>query len=54
MVDIVGCVLESEIDTMEIALRKRRDELISSGNIEEADRVDITIESLDKIKVCEE
>lgn len=50
----LSCLRESEIDTIEIALRKRMEELISEGELEQAEAVENTINSLDKVSVCEE
>ena len=49
-----NCIRESEIDTIEIALRKRVEDLISSGDIKEAEIVEDTIKSLDDLNVCDE
>ena len=50
----LNCIRESEVDTMEIALRKRMENLLSEGDIETAEVVEATIESLDKINICDE
>jgi len=49
----INCLRESEVDTVEIALRKRMEDLISQGNIEQAEVVEDTISSLDRVPVCE-
>ena len=49
---VLNCLRESEIDTIEIALRKRMEEYISQGDIEQAEAVEDTISSLDKVPVC--
>ena len=48
-----SCILESDVDTMEISLRRRMEDLISQGDIEGADKIDNTIKNLDKINICE-
>lgn len=50
----LNCIRESEIDTIEIALRHRVEDLISSGDIEEAEVVEGVVKSLDDINVCDE
>ncbi len=50
----LNCLRESEIDTIEIALKKRMDMLISEGDTESADLIDMTIKSLDNLNVCDE
>ncbi len=47
------CIVESDIDTMEIALRRRMENLISEGDFEGADKIGDTIRNLDKLAVCE-
>ncbi len=56
MVDekILNCIRESEIDTIEIALKKRKEDLISEGDVEAADLIDMTLKSLDNLNVCDE
>lgn len=49
----LGCLLESEIDTIESSLRTKMEELISAGEIEQAEAVEDTMNSLDKVPVCE-
>ena len=49
---IFNCLRESEIDTIELALRKRMEEYISQGDIEQAEAVEDTINSLDKVPIC--
>ncbi len=49
---MANCILESDVDTMEIALKKRMEELISEGRVEEAENVEDTIENLDNVPVC--
>ncbi len=51
---MLSCLRESEMDTIEIALRKRMETLISEGNIEQAEAVEDTINSLDRVPVCED
>ena len=51
---MLSCLRESEMDTIEIALRKRLEVLISEGNLEQAELVEDAIDSLDKVSVCEE
>lgn len=48
----ISCLRESEIDTIEIALKKRMEDLLSEGNIDEAEIIEDTIKSLDDIDVC--
>ncbi len=50
---MLNCLRESEMDTIEIALRKRMETLISEGNIEQAEAVEDAINSLDRVPVCE-
>lgn len=50
--DIQSCLLESEIDTIELELRKRKEQLLYSGDIRGADSMQDSIESLDNIPVC--
>lgn len=50
----LNCIRESEIDTIEVALRRRVKDLISSGDIKEAEIIEDTIKSLDNINVCDE
>lgn len=50
----LSCLRESEIDTIEIALRHRVEDLISSGDVKEAEIIEDTIKSLDNIGVCDE
>ncbi len=50
----VNCLREAEIDTIEIALRKRMEEHLSNGDIETAELIEETVKSLDKINVCDE
>lgn len=52
--EILSCLRESEIDTIEIALKKRKEDFVSEGNIEAADLIDMTIKSLDNLNVCDE
>lgn len=54
MPKISSCILESDIDTMEISLRRRMEDLISRGEIDEADKVSDTLSNLDNMNVCEE
>lgn len=56
MVDLrtVSCLRESEVDTIEMSLRKRMEEHISAGDLEAADAVEDTIKNLDKVQVCDE
>lgn len=49
----IGCLLESEADTIEIALRRRMENLISAGDIESAESVESTIGSLSRIPLCD-
>ena len=51
---MISCLRESELDTIEISLRKRLEVLISEGNIEQAELIEDAIESIDKVLVCEE
>ena len=46
------CLRESEIDTIEIALRKKAEDLVSEGELEQAESVESTISNLDKVPVC--
>lgn len=48
-----SCLRESEVDTIESSLRTKMEELISAGEIEQAEAVEDTINSLDKVPVCE-
>lgn len=48
------CMLESDTDTIEIALRKRKEELLSVGDIEAADNIESAIRNLDEVSICEE
>ena len=50
----LNCLRESEMDTIEIALRHRVESLISSGDIEEAEVVEGVVKSLDGVNVCDE
>ncbi len=50
----LGCLLESDIDTIESSLRTKMEELISAGEIEQAEAVEDTINSLDHVPVCDE
>lgn len=50
--DTTNCILENEIDTIEDALRKKLDEHISKGDLEQADATEEAIRDLDKISVC--
>lgn len=52
--DISECLMEHELDTIESSLKKRAEEHLSSGNIDEAEAVSDTIDNLNKIPVCEE
>lgn len=49
---IVSCIRESQVDTIEVALKKRIEDLISEGDIEQAEAVEDTINDLDMIPVC--
>ena len=50
----LNCLRESEMDTIEIALRHRVEDLISNGDIEEAEVVEGVVKSLDGVSVCDE
>ena len=50
----LNCLRESELDTIEIALRHRVEDSISSGNIKEAEIIEDVIKSLDGVNVCDE
>ena len=52
-INMLSCLHESEMDTIEIALRKRMEDSISAGNIKEAEIIEDTIKSLDDINVCD-
>jgi len=49
---MLSCLQESEMDAIEIALRKRRDVLISEGKTIQAGLVEDAIDSLDRVNVC--
>lgn len=49
----LNCLRESEIDTIESSLKTKMEELISAGEIEQAEAVEDTINSLDHVSVCE-
>lgn len=49
----ISCLKESDLDTVEVALKKRVEELISQGKISEAEAVEDTLNTLDKVPVCE-
>lgn len=48
------CLKESDVDSIEIALKKRKAVLISEGDLETADRIEDVIRSLDHVTVCQE
>lgn len=48
----LNCLRESEIDTIESSLKTKMEELISAGEIEQAEAVEDTINSLDHVPVC--
>lgn len=50
----LNCLRESEIDTIESSLKTKMEELISAGEIEQAEAVEDTINSLDHVSVCKE
>lgn len=49
---MANCILESDVDTMEIALRRRMEDLISEGRVDEAESVEDTLGNLDNVSVC--
>ncbi len=50
---ILNCLRESEMDTIESSLRTKVEELMSAGEIEQAEAVEDVINLLDKVPVCE-
>lgn len=56
MVDLLKtyCLLEAEKEGIELSLRMRKEQLISEGDIESADAVEDNINSLKRVRECEE
>lgn len=54
MPNIAECVLESDLDTMELALRKQIENYISQGDLIAAETVEEAMKSLDRVPVCME
>ena len=52
--DMIDCMTEAGLDTVEIRLRRRMEDLLSEGNIEGAERIEEKIKSLDNIDLCAE
>lgn len=50
----IGCMLESDTDTLEIKFRKLKERAISEGDIQSADELDDAIKQLDHVPICEE
>lgn len=51
-INMLSCLQESELDTIEIALRKRMEDSIAAGNIKEAEIIEDVVKSLDNVNVC--
>ncbi len=52
--EMSSCMAEANIDTAEIALRRRLEDLLSQGDLEGAEKVEEALENLDNVPVCEE
>lgn len=50
----LNCIRESEVDTIEIALNRRMEDLLSEGDVHTAEIIEETIKSLDKVNICDE
>jgi hypothetical protein len=50
--NLISCLRESQLDTIEVALRKEVEDLVSEGKFDQAEIIEEKIESLNYIPVC--
>ncbi len=50
--DIISCMTEAELDTIEIRLRRKMEDMLSEGKIVEAENIEEAIKSLDDVSLC--
>lgn len=51
--EMIDCMTEAGLDTIEIRLRRRMEDLLSEGKIEAAEDVEEAIKHLDTVPLCE-